>query len=307
MATPADTVGHGWPHAGRLAWPGMTSVYAALPPHADETRTGPGQVGVSFSAHRDVVYRSHARTARATYAGGSVICSGGDEIVWNEVREATEALEIYPDPDLLRALGAPDHAHPWPVERTAVGLVDPVVLGVASTLRRTHVVGAYLSETASSTLAHLLAGHVLRAYGGSADAPEERPSRLSGTALGRVHDLVESELAGDLTLDRLSAAVHLSPFHFARCFAATVGMPPHRFVTSRRIDHARHLLRSSPWPVERVACAVGFGNLSHFRRVFRVHVGLTPAAYRAATRSPVTRPGAAPARPARGARSRSSR
>ena len=111
---------------------------------------------------------------------------------------------------------------------------------------------------------------------------EERASPLSGASLVRVHDLVESELAGELTLKRLSAEVHLSPFHFARCFTATVGMPPHRFVTSRRIDRARHLLRSTPWPVERVAGTVGFGNLSHFRRVFRDQVGSTPAAYRAA-------------------------
>lgn len=306
MATTTRAAG---PHAETLVWPGMTSVYATLAPHAHESRTGPGQVGVSFSAHRGVAYRSDGRTARATYGGGSVVCSGDEEIVWSDVRDTTEALEIYPSQDLLRTLGAPDQARPWPVERAAVGQVDPVVLGVASTLRRAHVVGDYVGETAGSTLAHLLAHHVLRTYGGSVRPSGETTRRLSRTALSQVHDLVESDLAGELTLERLSATVHLSPFHFARCFVATVGMPPHRFVTSRRIDHARQLLRSSSWSVERIAGEAGFRNISHFRRVFRAQVGTTPAAYRAAIAGAAVTPlrVAAPVPPARGDRSRSSR
>ena len=46
------------------------------------------------------------------------------------------------------------------------------------------------------------------------------------------------------------------------------------------MDRARQLLVQSGATVEQVATTVGFGNLSHFRRVFRAHVGTTPAEYR---------------------------
>jgi AraC family transcriptional regulator len=100
-----------------------------------------------------------------------------------------------------------------------------------------------------------------------------------------VGDLIDAHLAATLTLDRLAATVHLSPHHFARAFKATVGLAPHAYVTARRMDRARSLLRDTDRPVADVATAVGFTNLSHFRRVFRAHAGDTPAAYRADARS----------------------
>ena len=66
----------------------------------------------------------------------------------------------------------------------------------------------------------------------------------------------------------------------ARAFARTTGLPPHRFVTSRRMDRARLLLWNSDRPVDDVARAVGFSNLSHFRRVFRDFHGVAPRALR---------------------------
>ncbi len=279
---PVQPAAHPVPHTSEFAWPGMRSYYATLTPHEGETRTGPGQIGVAFSAHREVSYVSGGRHQRATYPGGSVICSGSDEIVWSDVRDPTEALEIYPEPELLRSLGAPDSDWPWPIQRAAVGLADPVVLSIAARLRQAHTTGRYVGETAASSLAHVLARHVLARYAGI--KPDvSRPTRLSLAALVRVHDLIEDDLAGPLTLPELSAAAHLSPFHFARCFTATTGEPPHRYVTGRRIDRARHLLRTTGQPVDAVAQAVGFSNISHFRRVFHAHVGIGPGAYRQAT------------------------
>src|SRR2546425_532577 len=34
----------------------------------------------------------------------------------------------------------------------------------------------------------------------------------------------------------LSALVHMSPYHFARLFKRSTGVPPHRFLVCRRID-----------------------------------------------------------------------
>ncbi|MEV4281659.1 AraC family transcriptional regulator [Actinoplanes xinjiangensis] len=269
------------PRGSRLQWPGLVSAWAWLPPHRDETMTGSHQVGVAFSGHRDVRVRSGSRCSRATYAGGSVICSGNEPIVWSEVREPTDALEIYPTTELLASVGGLGRDGGWPVERAVIGGTDPVVVGLAGILRRAHVASAYVSETAASGLAHLLVRHLLTEYGGQRPAPVPGHTRLSRAQVARVADLVCAELNGSLTLDRLAAEVHLSPYHFARAFKATMGEPPYAWVTARRMDAARRLLTTTEMTVAEVADAVGFANLSHFRRVFRSHAGAGPATYRA--------------------------
>jgi AraC family transcriptional regulator len=41
----------------------------------------------------------------------------------------------------------------------------------------------------------------------------------------------------------MAAVAHLSPYHFARQFKATTGLPPHQYVIARRVEQAQHLLR----------------------------------------------------------------
>jgi AraC family transcriptional regulator len=275
----------GLPRGGEMAWPGFVSAWAWLPPHQHETVTGAHQIGVAFSGHRDVHLRSGSRARRASYPGGSVICSGSEPILWSDVRDPTEALEIYPTSDLISSVLQDDRGNGWPVDRLVVGVADPVVVGIARMIRRAHVSPAYLSETKSSSLGHLLVRHVLQEYGGLRLPPAPGHTRLTHSQVGQVADLVAADLAGSLTLDRLAGVTHLSPHHFARAFKATVGQAPYAFVTAHRMQQARHLLGRGDLTVESVARKVGFTNLSHFRRVFRAHSGAGPAAYRRAARS----------------------
>jgi AraC family transcriptional regulator len=96
----------------------------------------------------------------------------------------------------------------------------------------------------------------------------------------RVVQYVHAHLAGPITLDQLAALAPLSPYHFARAFKSTTGMPPHRFVTTTRLETAKVALVTSPRPVTEVAHAVGFGNISHFRRLFHRQFGLRPSQLR---------------------------
>ena len=50
-----------------------------------------------------------------------------------------------------------------------------------------------------------------------------------------------------------------------------------------RIETAAHRLRSNGASVLEVACSVGFNDPSHFARLFRRHMGVTPTAYRNGT------------------------
>jgi AraC family transcriptional regulator len=101
--------------------------------------------------------------------------------------------------------------------------------------------------------------------------------------LRRVTDYIREHLDQHLTLAQLGAVVYMSPYHFARLFQHSTGLPPHRFVVRARIDHAASLLLAAPEPsIARISQTVGFRTPSHFATVFRRLMGVTPRAYRAA-------------------------
>lgn len=267
-------------HLSVRSWPGMRSVHAVVPPHPrlDDTMTvtGPGQIGVGFTGHRNLVHDQDGPVT-ADLAPGSTTVTGDAPVRWLRVHEATEALEIYPDPDLLARITA---GASRPVTITPrVGIRDGVVQGVASVLRQVHSIGAELDDVAASTLAHRLATHLVVRHGGARLEPPPR-RLLDAHAVDRVADVVEARLSETITLDELAAVVHLSPHHFARLFTRTTGVPPHRFVTAQRMDRARVLLRTSRYSVPEVARLVGYQNPSHFRRVFRRLHGHSPGELR---------------------------
>jgi methylphosphotriester-DNA--protein-cysteine methyltransferase len=55
---------------------------------------------------------------------------------------------------------------------------------------------------------------------------------------------------------------------------------PHQFVLRQRTERAKYLLREADLPLAHVALACGFANQGHLTRVFKRHMGLTPALYR---------------------------
>src|ERR1700675_1590117 len=104
---------------------------------------------------------------------------------------------------------------------------------------------------------------------------------LPMSRLRRVTEHIREHLDQELTLARLGAVVYMSPYHFARLFQRSTGVPPHQFVVRTRIDRAVTLLAARELSIARIARAVGFRTASHFSTVFRRVTGVTPRAYRA--------------------------
>src|SRR5262245_6100195 len=109
-----------------------------------------------------------------------------------------------------------------------------------------------------------------------------KTSVLPLARLRRVTDYIQEHLDEDLRLAQLGSVVYMSPYHFARLFQHSTGLPPHRFVVRTRIDRAITLLAAREIPIARIARLVGFRTPRHFSTVFRRLTGTTPGAYRAA-------------------------
>jgi len=94
-----------------------------------------------------------------------------------------------------------------------------------------------------------------------------------------------AEVRADQTWEQMAAIVHLSPYHFARQFKATTGLPPYQYVIARRVERAQHLLRANgELGLVDVALRVGFSDQSKFSFHFKRIVGVTPGQFRVSAR-----------------------
>jgi AraC-like DNA-binding protein len=99
-------------------------------------------------------------------------------------------------------------------------------------------------------------------------------------AIRRARDLIDRDYAEPLDLDALAAEAGYSRFHFARAFTAAYGETPRAYLTRRRIERAKTLLRTANLSVTEICFVVGFASLGSFSARFRKLVGQSPSEYR---------------------------
>jgi AraC-like DNA-binding protein len=86
-------------------------------------------------------------------------------------------------------------------------------------------------------------------------------------------------------VSRLARASGISEAHFARQFKNAFGIPPHRYLLTRRVELAVALLRDTDLRITEVALAAGWESLGTFTRTFRDVTGQTPGQARRAQKA----------------------
>jgi AraC-like DNA-binding protein len=109
----------------------------------------------------------------------------------------------------------------------------------------------------------------------------------------RIKTLVDASIAQRMTVEDLAKIAGLSPFHFSREFQKALGLPPHAYLTQRRLAVARDLIAQGAMPLAAIAKATGFMTPSHFSNVFRREMGMTPSSYGKRLRTQAAAPAAA--------------
>jgi transcriptional regulator GlxA family with amidase domain len=95
-------------------------------------------------------------------------------------------------------------------------------------------------------------------------------------------------------VQRLARLSHVSAAHFARSFKEAFGIPPHRYLLTRRIERATALLRETDLPITDIAFGTGWASLGTFGRIFRDVTGETPRSMRLRARATISEPGRVP-------------
>lgn len=94
--------------------------------------------------------------------------------------------------------------------------------------------------------------------------------------LRRARDLIDLRYVEPLDLAALAHECGYSRFHFARSFKEAFGETPGAYLTRRRIERAKDLLRGANLTVTEICHLVGFSSLGSFSARFRELVGCPP-------------------------------
>ena len=111
----------------------------------------------------------------------------------------------------------------------------------------------------------------------------------------RAKDRMDAASHEEWPVRRLARVSGVSVAHFARSFKQAFGVPPHRYLLSRRIERATALLRDTDLSVTDIAFETGSQSLGTFGRTFRDVTGESPSAVRARTRATADALGNVPA------------
>lgn len=102
-------------------------------------------------------------------------------------------------------------------------------------------------------------------------------------AVAQSRALLDERLTETVTLDELATHARLDKFRLCRAFRDEVGLPPHAYVTHRRVARAQSLLARGV-PQAEVAATVGLYDQSLLHRHFKRILGVTPGAFVRAVR-----------------------
>jgi AraC family transcriptional regulator len=157
-------------------------------------------------------------------------------------------------------------------------LINQIGLSVLSEMMCTTSAGRMLVETSSL----LLAARLMHAHTETEliRLPKQSRHPLDDRRLRRVLAYIEEHLAENITVADLANVACLSIFHFTRAFSAAMGVPPHRYVSQRRLESAKVMIATGRASLREIALDCQFSSESSFTRAFRRAMGMTPAAYR---------------------------
>ena len=190
----------------------------------------------------------------------------------------------------------PGVAHDGRAARGSAGFRKRVVYLDASWVPEA-LVGAFVDQpTRADLVGKTRRAHLALATPGEELAAEQALIEISDAASARsaestsaprdnrlahdLRDLFESRLPDHVSLAEAGRLLSAHPGHLSRTFAAAFGLPPHRYITGRRVDLARHLLVGGYRPAS-AAVLSGFHDQAHLTRHFRKLLGTTPARFRA--------------------------
>jgi transcriptional regulator GlxA family with amidase domain len=104
--------------------------------------------------------------------------------------------------------------------------------------------------------------------------------RIMEPRIYRAICMMTSDLRREIPIDELGKRLNISASRLRHLFKDELGISPHRFLKSRRLQKAKELLESTFLNVEQIMLEVGIKDRSHFVRDFKRAFSYSPTQYR---------------------------
>lgn len=98
--------------------------------------------------------------------------------------------------------------------------------------------------------------------------------------VSRVKNLINADLAADLSVSSLAASVYVTANYLSRIFKRTTGEGCNEYIVRKRIEKAKSLLETTTLKTGEIAGMVGYHDMNYFSLAFKKQTGMSPTKYR---------------------------
>ncbi|MFV0466385.1 MAG: AraC family transcriptional regulator [Lachnospiraceae bacterium] len=92
--------------------------------------------------------------------------------------------------------------------------------------------------------------------------------------------IMENDYKNISSIEEIASTLCVSPSYFSREFTNDTNVPPIKYLTNIRLQHALKLLQETRQPVSDIAAYCGFSTSGYFIKLFKKQTGMTPGEFR---------------------------
>ena len=106
------------------------------------------------------------------------------------------------------------------------------------------------------------------------------PQTDGNTYIAHMTKFIRLHIEEPFTIQDLADYMNLNRSYMTTLFKKHLGVSPHVYIENCRITKAKHLLETTTFSIEAIACSCGYAKSDSFTRAFLRRVGMRPKEYR---------------------------
>jgi two-component system response regulator YesN len=104
--------------------------------------------------------------------------------------------------------------------------------------------------------------------------------KSTSSIIEKVQHYITNHMMYDITRDEIASSVYLNPAYLSRLYKQETGHTLTDYIIHVRVEKAKSLLAESNIKISEVSLSVGYSHFSHFSKIFKKMVGVTPQEFR---------------------------
>ena len=96
----------------------------------------------------------------------------------------------------------------------------------------------------------------------------------------QIHNYIDSNFCMDITIQEISEKYYINPSYMSQLFRKEIGVTFTDYVTKKRMEYAKELLRDETKKTVDIAQKCGYNDYFYFIRSFKKYAGISPGQYR---------------------------